>query len=161
MNGEQENNYIDEYQLILFMLGHSLYAIPIEKVSEINKIEEITILPKAPKFIEGVINLRGNVVPVIDLRKRFGMEQIERTKKNKIIVVLIGKRLFGIIVDSVLQVLALTRDAVEPSLPTASGLKADFIDSIGKYENKLIIILDITRIIQSNEDIRIEDNITG
>ena len=75
-----------EFQLILFNLGNTLYGIPIEQVSEINRLEEITPLPKAPQFIEGVINLRGNVVPVIDLRKRFGMKQIERTNKNKIII---------------------------------------------------------------------------
>jgi len=151
----QDVNLQEEFQIILFQLGASLYGIPIEKVSEIIKIEEIAMLPKAPRFIEGVLNLRGNVVPIIDLRKRFGMEQVERTKKNKIIVLLIGKRLFGIIVDSVHEVLALSKDDIEPSLPTASGLKAEFIDSIGKYNNKLIIIIDITKIIQSKENIKV------
>ncbi len=93
MINEQTANQSEEYQLILFELGNSLYGIPIEKVSEINRIDQITTLPKAPKFVEGVINLRGNVVPLIDLRKRFGMKQIERTKKNKIIVVIVEKRL--------------------------------------------------------------------
>lgn len=150
-------NGSDEFQLILFELGNALYGIPIEKVSEINKIEEITVLPKAPAYIEGVINLRGNVVPVIDLRKRFGMKQVERTKKNKIIVLLLGKRLFGIIVDSVYEVLALPKDAIEPSLPTVSGLKADFIDSIGRFNEKLIIILDISSIIHSQETIKLDE----
>ncbi len=148
---------IEEFQIILFELGTSLYGIQIEKISEIIKIEDIAILPKAPPYIEGVINLRGNVVPVIDLRKRFGMPSVEKTKKNKIIVLLIGKRLFGIIVDNVLEVLALSKEDIEPSLPTASGLKAEFIESIGKYEKKLIIILDISKILQSKEDIKIEE----
>jgi purine-binding chemotaxis protein CheW len=146
-----------ELQLILFNLGNTLYGIPIEQVSEINRLEEITPLPKAPQFIEGVINLRGNVVPVIDLRKRFGMKSVERTNKNKIIILLVGKRLFGTIVDSVHEVITLTRDNIEPSLPTASGLKAEFINSIGKYNEKLIIILEITQIISSSEDIKIEE----
>ena len=146
-----------EFQLILFNLGDTLYGIPIEQVSEINRLEEITPLPKAPQFIEGVINLRGNVVPVIDLRKRFGMKQVERTNKNKIIILFIGKRLFGIIVDSVHEVITLTEDNIEPSLPTASGLKAEFINSIGKYNDKLIIILEITQIVTSTEDIKIEE----
>ena len=145
----------EEVQLILFTLNDSLYGIPIEKVSEINRLEDITPLPKAPQFIEGVINLRGNVVPVIDLRKRFGMEQVERTNKNKIIILLINKRLFGIIVDSVHEVLTLAGENIEPSLPTASGLKADFINSIGRYQDKLIIILEISRIISSSEDIKV------
>jgi purine-binding chemotaxis protein CheW len=150
-------NNLEEIQIILFELGKSLYGIPIEKVSEIIKLEEIALLPKAPYYIEGIINLRGNVVPVIDLRKRFNMELVERTKKNKIIVVLIDKRLFGIIVDAVHEVLTLSKDNIEPSLPTASGIKADFIESIGKYENKLIIILDIIKIIQSEEIIKVEE----
>ena len=147
----------EEFQIILFELGNSLYGIPIEKVSEIIKIEEIAILPKAPQYIEGVLNLRGNVVPIVDLRKRFSMPQIERTKKSKIIVLLINKRLFGVIVDMVHEVLTLQRENIEPSLPTASGIKGEFIDSIGKYEDKLIIILDITKIVQSKESINIEE----
>jgi purine-binding chemotaxis protein CheW len=155
--GEMTNIGKGEFQLILFNLGNTLYGIPIEQVSEINRLEEITPLPKAPQFIEGVINLRGNVVPVIDLRKRFGMKQVERTNKNKIIILFIGKRLFGIIVDSVHEVITLTEDNIEPSLPTASGLKAEFINSIGKYNDKLIIILEITQIVTSTEDIKIEE----
>ncbi len=146
-----------ELQLILFNLGNTLYGIPIEQVSEINRLEEITPLPKAPQFIEGVINLRGNVVPVIDLRRRFNMNKVERTNKNKIIILLVGKRLFGIIVDSVYEVITLSRENIEPSLPTASGLKAEFINSIGKYNEKLIVILEINQIISSTEDIKLEE----
>jgi purine-binding chemotaxis protein CheW len=147
----------NERQLILFSLGKGNYGIPIENVFEIKKMEEITIVPKAPKFIEGVINLRGNVIPVVDLRKRFGMEQVEITKKTKIIIVEIGKRQFGLIVDSVAEVVTLSNDQIEPSLPTVSGLKAEFINGIGKLTGKLIIILEISRILSSSEDIKIEN----
>ncbi|HOJ63705.1 MAG TPA: chemotaxis protein CheW [Spirochaetota bacterium] len=147
----------NERQLILFSLGKGSYGIPIENVFEIKKMEEITIVPKAPKFIEGVINLRGNVVPVVDLRKRFGMEKAEITKKTKIIIVEIKKRQFGLIVDSVAEVVTLSNDQIEPSLPTVSGLKAEFINGIGKLNDKLIIILDISRILQSSEDIKVEE----
>lgn len=157
MSPESIQKETGEIQLIVFELGTSLYGIPIEKVSEINRIEHITVLPKAPKFVEGVINLRGNVVPVIDLRKRFGMKQIERTKKNKIIIVLVEKRLFGIIVDAVQEVVSIPRENIEPTLPTTTGLKAEFINSIGKISGSLIIILDIENIIQSKEDIKIEE----
>ncbi|HPO50024.1 MAG TPA: chemotaxis protein CheW [Spirochaetota bacterium] len=146
----------NERQLILFNLGKGNYGIPIENVFEIKKMEEITVVPKAPKFIEGVINLRGNVIPVVDLRKRFGMEKIEYAKKTKIIIVEIGKRQFGLIVDSVAEVVTLSNDQIEQSLPTVSGLKAEFINGIGKLNEKLIIILEISRILQSSEDIKIE-----
>jgi purine-binding chemotaxis protein CheW len=155
---ENERTVIkEEYQLILFSLGNSLYGIPIERVSEINKLADITPLPKAPGYIEGVINLRGNVVPVIDLRMRFGMEAVERTNKNKIIVLLIGKRLFGIVVDSVQEVVTLSKESIEPTLPTATGLKGEFINSIGKYNNRLVIILEISKIISSSEDIKLHE----
>ncbi len=146
----------NERQLILFNLGKGNYGIPIENVFEIKKMEEITVVPKAPKFIEGVINLRGNVIPVVDLRKRFGMEKIDYSKKTKIIIVEIGKRQFGLIVDSVAEVVTLSNDQIEQSLPTVSGLKAEFINGIGKLNDKLIIILEISRILQSSEDIKIE-----
>lgn len=157
MTQEETKQNQEEFQLIIFSLGESLYGVPVENVQEVNKLEDITILPKAPKFIEGVINLRGNVVPVIDLRKRFGMAQVNHTKRSKIIVVLIGKRLFGLIVDAVQEVITLASDQIEPSLPTASGLKAEFITAIGKYNDKLIVILEINKILQSNEDIKLEE----
>jgi purine-binding chemotaxis protein CheW len=156
MNNETVSG-VKEQQLILFSIGRGNYGIPIENVSEINKMEEITVVPKAPKYIEGVINLRGNVVPIIDLRKRFGMEVVEVTKKSKIIIVQINKRQFGLVVDSVSEVLTLASDQIEPSLPTVSGLKAEFINGIGKFDNKLIIILEISRILQSSEDIKVEE----
>lgn len=146
-----------ESQLILFSLKNGNYGIPIENVAEINKMEEITVVPRAPKFIEGVINLRGNVVPIIDLRKRFGMNTSEKTKKTKIIIVQFNKRQFGLIVDSVSEVLTLASDQIEPSLPMVSGLKAEFIKGIGKDGEKLIIILEISRILQSDEDIKVEE----
>jgi purine-binding chemotaxis protein CheW len=145
-----------EKQLILFTLGKGSYGIPIENVYEIKKMEDITVVPKAPKFIEGVINLRGNVIPVIDLRKRFGMEKVDVSKKTKIIIVEVGKRQFGLIVDAVAEVITLANDQIEPSLPTVSGLKSEFINGIGKMNEKLIIILEISRILQSTEDIKIE-----
>ena len=145
-----------ERQLILFTLGKGSYGIPIEHVFEIKKMEEITVVPKAPKFIEGVINMRGNVIPVIDLRKRFGMEKVEITKRTKIIIVEIGKRQFGVVVDAVAEVVTLAADQIEPSLPTVSGLKAEFINAIGKLNDKLIIILEISKILQSTEDIKVE-----
>lgn len=157
MNKDGRINSVEEFQMILFELGSTLYGINIENVSEIDKLEEITPLPKAPQYIEGIINLRGNVVPVIDLRKRFGLKSTERTKKSKIIVLILGKRLFGIIVDSVHEVVSLSSTDIEPSLPLASGLKAEFINSIGKYNDKLIIILEIENIIKSAEAIKIEE----
>jgi purine-binding chemotaxis protein CheW len=157
----QETSIIKERQLILFTLGKGSYGIPIENVFEIKKMEDITVVPKAPKFIEGVINLRGNIIPVVDLRRRFSMEKVDMSKKTKIIIVEIGKRQFGLIVDSVAEVLTISSDQIDNTLPSVSGLKSEFIEGIGKFENKLIIILDISKILQSDEDIKIEDAEAG
>jgi purine-binding chemotaxis protein CheW len=154
----QENVGVGERQLILFTLGKGSYGIPIENVFEIKRMEEITVVPKAPKFIEGVINLRGNIIPVVDLRKRFGMDKVEISKKTKIIIVEIGKRQFGLIVDSVAEVLTISNDQIDSTLPSVSGLKSEFIEGIGKFEDKLIIILDISKILQSDEDIKVDDS---
>ena len=148
-----------ERQFIHFSLGDGHYGIPIEHVSEILKMESITEVPKAPKYIEGVINLRGNVVPIIDLRKRFGMPEIEYTKKNKIIIIDFRKRLIGLIVDMVSEVITLNEKEVEPSLPTIGGLKAEFISGIGKINDMLIIIIEIHRIISSGENITVNEHI--
>jgi len=155
----QESIGIRERQLILFTLGKGSYGIPIENVFEIKKMEDITVVPKAPKFIEGVINLRGNIIPVVDLRKRFGMEKIDFSKKTKIVIVEFGKRQFGLIVDSVAEVLTISSDQIDSNLPSISGLKSEFLEGIGKFETKLIIILDISKILQSKEDIKIDEAI--
>jgi len=145
----------DGVQIILFTVGNATYAIPIENVNYIDRYKQPTEIPNAPLFVEGVINLRGSVIPVIDLRKRFAVKKIEITNKTKIIIVAFDNRKFGFIVDSVSEVVNLNKDQIEPSLPTVSGLKSEFIHGIGKIEEKLVIILNIEKILfaDKNEEI--------
>jgi len=141
-----------EMQIILFTVGKVTYAIPIENVFYIEKYIEPTEIPNSPEFIEGVINLRGVVIPIIDLRKRFNVENLEITNKTKIIIVGIDTRKFGFIVDSVSEVITLSPEEIEPTLPTVSGLKSEFIYGIGKIKEKLVIILKIEKILLSEEN---------
>ncbi len=145
----------NEVQILLFTVGNASYAIPIESVNYIHKYSKPTEIPNAPKFVEGVINLRGSVIPVIDLRKRFGVQKADITNKTKILIVAFDNRRFGFIVDSVSEVILLGKDQIEPSLPTVSGLKSEFIHGIGKVNEKLVIILNIEKILfaDKNEEI--------
>jgi purine-binding chemotaxis protein CheW len=145
-------NKINELQIILFTIGKVTYAIPISYVDYIEKYMVPTRIPNSPPFVEGVINLRGSVIPILDLRKRFGVEQVEYTNKTRIIIVALNNRKFGFIVDTVSEVITLNRSQIEPSLPTVSGIKSDFILCIGKVNEKLIIILNIERLIFTEKE---------
>lgn len=133
-------------QLVTFRLGDEEYAIDILKVQEINRMVEITTVPHAPAHVEGVINLRGKVIPVVNLRKKFGQETKEIDAQSRIIVVDIG-RTVGMIVDSVSEVLRISSDIVEPPPTMTEGIGSEYVKGIGKLENRLLILLDIDRLI--------------
>lgn len=112
-------------QLVTFSIGEEEFGVDILRVQEIIRMMDITKVPKAPDFVEGVINLRGNVIPIIDLRKRFGMDARERDKNTRIIVIEINNMIVGFIVDAVSEVLRIPADTVEPPPPVVSGLESE------------------------------------
>ncbi|MBI4848402.1 MAG: chemotaxis protein CheW [Nitrospirae bacterium] len=134
-------------QLVTFTLGNEEYAVDILKVQEINRITEITKIPNAPDYIEGVINLRGKVIPVINLRKKFGVYDKGSDENSRVIIMDIQGITNGLIVDSVSEVLRIPSDIVEPAPPMASTLSSRFIQGIAKLENRLIILIDIDKLI--------------
>ena len=134
-----------EKQLVIFDLAEETYGVEIISVREIIRIQEITKVPRTPEFVEGVINLRGKVIPVIDLRKRFGFRQAEATKDTRIVVVDIGGNDIGVIVDAVTEVLRFSADAVEPPTGIITTSDSDYLLGIAKLENRLIILLDLQR----------------
>ena len=135
------------YQLVTFNLGNEEYAVDILKVQEINRMIEITSIPNARSYVEGVINLRGKVIPIINLRKRFGLDSKELNSHSRIIVVDIGTSI-GLIVDSVSEVLRLSSDTVEPPPPmTAGNGSAEYIKGVGKLPDRLLILLDIEKLL--------------
>jgi purine-binding chemotaxis protein CheW len=149
VSGERDTN---ERQLVTFTLGHEEYGVDISKVREINRLTEITHVPKAPTFVEGLINLRGTVVPIIDLRKRFGIEPAGEEKQQRIIVVDIGGRTIGVIVDSVSEVLNLAAEAIDEVPATIScGVNQRFLTGVGKIGNRLMLLLDLDSILSADE----------
>jgi purine-binding chemotaxis protein CheW len=138
-------------QLVTFSIGEEEFGVDILRVQEIIRMMDITKVPKAPDFVEGVINLRGNVIPIIDLRKRFGMEARERDKHTRTIVIEINNMIVGFIVDAVSEVLRIPSDTVEPPPPVVAGLESEYISGVGKLEDRLLILLDLDRLLSSEE----------
>ncbi|MEO0511311.1 MAG: chemotaxis protein CheW [Planctomycetota bacterium] len=135
-----------ELQLVTFDVADEEYAVDIHTVHEINRMIELTRVPQAPNAVEGVINLRGRIIPVIDIRKRFGLEVSETTDASRIIVVEVGERVLGFLVDRVHEVLRINSSIVEPTPAMTSGVDADFISGVGKLEDRLIILLDLDKL---------------
>jgi purine-binding chemotaxis protein CheW len=132
-------------QLVTFTLEKEEYAVDILSVQEINRITEITRVPNAPDYVEGVINLRGKVIPVVNLRKKFGLDNRETDDSSRVIIMDIQGVTYGLVVDSVSEVLRIPANIVEPPPPMASSMSSMFIKGIAKLENRLIILIDIDK----------------
>jgi purine-binding chemotaxis protein CheW len=141
----------DERQLVVFQLGAEFYGVDIARVHEIIRLQSITRVPRAPAFVEGVINLRGKVIPVVDLRRRFGLESSEHTRASRIVVVEIGDNVVGVIVDGVSEVLRVTGASVEPPSPVVAGIESEYIHGIAKLDDRLVILLDLDRVLAQAE----------
>lgn len=146
-----ENQGDDLLQLVSFKLGEEEFAVDILKIQEINRMVEITKVPKSPDFVEGVINLRGKVIPIIDLRKRFCLEVTGQTKDTRIVVVDIDQKVVGLVVDGVSEVLRLPASTVEPPPPIVAGIDSEYINGVGKLEDRLLILLDLEKVLSSEE----------
>src|SRR3979490_2000828 len=117
----------DEQQLVVFQLGAELYGVDIARVHEIIRLQTVTRVPRAPSFVEGVINLRGKVIPVVDLRRRFGLPLADHTRATRPVVVEIGDQVVGIIVDSVSEVLRVSTATIEPPSPVVAGIDSEYL----------------------------------
>ena len=133
----------DVFQLVSFQLGQEEFAIDILGVQEIIRLVEITAVPNSPHFVEGVINLRGKVIPIINLRARFGLPLIDPTKDSRIIVVEIGHLILGFVVDSVEEVLRLPGELIEPPPATGRTGSDEFHKGVGRIDGRLLILLDL------------------
>jgi purine-binding chemotaxis protein CheW len=153
---EKEAAQHNMLQLVSFKLREEEFAVDILQVQEIIRLQEITNVPNAPAFVEGVINLRGRVIPIIDLRKRFALESAEHSKSTRIIVVMIDNVTVGLIVDEVSEVLRIPEDTVEPPPPIVAGIESDYIKGVGKLEDRLLILLDLGKILSQKEKSSLE-----
>jgi purine-binding chemotaxis protein CheW len=146
----QENTAveIDEHQWVVFALGDEEYALGISAVDSVVRLQPITAVPGAPAFVEGVTNLRGTVLPVVDLHKRFGLPPKEMTKEARIVVAEAGGNKVGMIVDAVLAVHLVSPETVEPPSPLVATVDSTYITGIAKVEDeRLIILLDLDRVL--------------
>ncbi|MBD3381485.1 MAG: chemotaxis protein CheW [candidate division Zixibacteria bacterium] len=138
-------------QLVSFKLGEEEFGVDILKVQEINRLVEITKVPRTPDFVEGVINLRGKVIPIIDLRKRFGLNLKDNDKDTRIVVIDIDGSIMGMIVDAVSEVLRLPESTIEPAPEIATSIDSEYIRGVAKLEDRLLIFLDLSKVFSQQE----------
>lgn len=148
-----EEDSDEALQMVSFTLGSEEFGIDILQVQEINRVAAVTRVPNAPVFVEGVINLRGKIVPVIDLRRRFRLPKGERTDLTRIIVVEREQKVVGFLVDSVRHVLHVPKSVVEPTPPMVGGVSSEYIIGIAKLDNSLLTLLDIEKILAHEEEV--------
>jgi purine-binding chemotaxis protein CheW len=140
-----------EHQLVVFELANEFYGIDIAVVESIIKMQEITQLPQTAAYIKGVTNLRGTVLPVIDLRIRFGLETQKDTKQTRVIIVTMGEVKVGLMVDGVSEVLRISDESIEPLPPMVNSVNSDFLKGIVRLEDRLIILLEVEKVLQVEE----------
>lgn len=137
--------------MVSFNIGQEEFGLDIQRIQEINRMVDITRVPNAPEFVSGVINLRGKVIPIIDLRKRFGFPLKENNKSTRIIVVELSETVIGFIVDAVQEVIRIPKSITEPPPPIVAGIGSEYITAVAKLENRLLILLDPERILLEKE----------
>jgi purine-binding chemotaxis protein CheW len=146
-----------ELQVVGFRIGNETFGVRIGSVREIVRVPEITAVPSAPETVEGVINLRGKIIPVMDLRKRFGQSDVKPDKKNRILVVELENKLVGLIVNAASEVLKISPSEIEaPGNLFAEG-ESGYVTGVGKLKGRLIILLDIAKLLHRPEFKKFEE----
>jgi len=154
---DQKNDSTELLQLVSFMIGDEEFGVNILFVHEINRMIQITKVPNAPSFVDGVINLRGRIIPVIDLRAKLGIDRKVHDKNTRIVVVEVGGKTVGFIVDAVKEVLRIPKSITEAPPELVSGANSEFIMAVGKLEDRLITLIDLEKILSTNEKIKLHE----
>ena len=156
MVAADEKNLRHEVQLACFRIGPELYALDIMRIKEIIRPQKLTPIPKAPSFIEGVINLRGVVIPVADLRKRFDQPIGETNRKNRIIICSLSGRIIGLMVDEVTEVKRFGRNEIAPAPQFIAGPEANYLLGVARRGEDLIMLIDLEKVLSNNEKIELQ-----
>ncbi|HEV2992272.1 MAG TPA: chemotaxis protein CheW [Candidatus Angelobacter sp.] len=146
-----------ELHIVGFRIGRETFGVPISLVHEIVRVPDITSVPEAPDYVEGVINLRGKIISVVDLRKRFGETEIKAHKKNRILVVEVSGKLVGLMVDAASEVLKIPPSEVDLPPNVFEEGELNYVTGVGKLQSRLIILIDLTKILQKGELRRLEE----
>jgi purine-binding chemotaxis protein CheW len=141
----------NEQKVIVFQLRDEEYAVPVHEVKSIERMQHITRIPRTTKFVKGVINLRGVVTPIVDLRIRFDLEETEYTDTTRIIIVSAGSVEVGLIVDAANDVIDLPEESVEPPPEVVGGVDAAYIQGVAKLDKRLLILLNLTKVLNPDE----------
>lgn len=138
-------------QIVRFRVGEEYFGIDITRIHEIVTVPDITKVPDSPAFLEGIINLRGKIVSVVDLRKRLKLNAIQRNKKSRILVTDINNKIIGLIVDEVSEVLRIDPESIELPPELVSSFGARYINAVVKLENSIVLLLDLDRLLSADE----------
>lgn len=145
-NGDQ---FVTKF--IVFQLGDESYGVPVDQVLSIERLETITRVPGTPSFIKGVINLRGVITPIIDLRKRFGFEKISDTESTRIVIVKVEELEVGLIVDAANDVVDIAKDQIESTPEIVNRVKAEYVEGVAKMDKRLLVMLNLTKVLNASE----------
>lgn len=137
----------DILQLVTFRIGEEEFGVNILTVQEIIRLLQITTVPKAQRFIEGVINLRGKVIPVVNMRKRFDKPEVEHDSHTRIVVMEFGQKIVGFLVDAVSEVLRIPTSTIEDPPPVVAGIGAEYVNGVCKQDDRLLILLDLENLL--------------
>jgi purine-binding chemotaxis protein CheW len=140
-----------ELHIVGFRIGRETFGVPIALVHEIVRVPDITAVPDSPDYVEGVINLRGKIVSVVDLRKRFGEKQISPNKKNRILVAEVEGKMVGLIVDAASEVIKIPDNEVDLPPSVFDEGELNYVTGVGKMHGRLIILIDLNKILQRGE----------
>ncbi len=140
-----------EVQVACFRLGEDLYAADIMRIKEIIRLQKLANLPKSPAFVEGVLNLRGTVIPVIDLRKRFDIPAAPQGRDTRLLIVSMGRQILGLVVDEVTEVLSVPVKDIKPAPQVAKGVGAEYLVGVCLVKDSLIMLLNLDRILSDRE----------
>lgn len=145
---KEESKVVDRQQYVVFQIDREEFGVDILRTKDIHRYTKITRVPNAPPYVKGVINIRGEIIPVVDLRVRFNLEASDEVQENtRIITVLIRDYQIGLLVDSVNEVLWLDEDAIEPPPSVYGGIDQEYLMGVGKLNERLIVLLNLERIL--------------
>ncbi|UFJ42146.1 chemotaxis protein CheW [Brevibacillus humidisoli] len=147
----EQTEVVGEVKVIVFRLKDEEYGVEVGQVKSIERLAHITRVPRTPSFVKGVINLRGVVTPIIDLRSRFGLEEVDNTESTRVIIVAVGELEVGLIVDAANDVIDIPVDAIEPPPEVVGGVEAAYLRGVAKLEKRLLILLNLDKVLTPEE----------
>jgi purine-binding chemotaxis protein CheW len=142
---------------VVFQIGEGHYSIPLAEVFQIIRYENVTDVPTAPAFVDGVINFGGDVIPIVNLRTRFSLKREQISRKNRVIIVQNQDIRYGVLVDGVREILDLDEDSIAPEAASVFGMKAEFVRGVAKVRGYLLVLLDIFKVLSTSPEVSIKE----